>query len=82
MSMQNHYDEWCHFYDSLFEVHQNNYSHENGEDDHFMDGMGMMIRNSNNHNDDHGDIQYFHLMEDHERIDFVHLRPEEYHPEN
>ncbi|KAA3638946.1 MAG: hypothetical protein DWQ02_04420 [Bacteroidetes bacterium] len=74
------YDELYHEFDSMFDFHHENYSHENGFDDHRHEGGSMINMNNNccDHMDEHG---YDHNMETNEWMEELRLMHEPVHPE-
>ncbi|WP_420575436.1 hypothetical protein [Ekhidna sp.] len=60
------HDSLFHHFQNLYEEHHENYSHENGHDDHHhdTDGMHMGSNGMNGHDDQDG-----HHAEDHELMD-------------
>ncbi len=87
-----YYDGQIHANDSLYSMHHNNYSHENGWDDHQCCGMmGSGMGNQGNMgqtnymqhmNNEHGQTGMGHHEEDHEFMDSLMTEHEQYHPEN
>ena len=82
-----YYDGRYHFYDSLYNMHHNDYTHMNDWDDHQGGMGGMMGGNSGTttyamhmNNENHQNIN--HQIGDHYLMDSIHTAHEPYHPDN
>ncbi len=80
-----HYDEMFHQFDSLYNFHHDNYSHNNvGDDHHHVGDSGIMDHNGMM--DDHedymhgaGDHEYMHNSETHELMEELRKMHEDFH---
>jgi len=92
-SMGLYYDYHYHFHDSLFNMHDNHYSHSNGWNDHHNKIGGMMGQGRNsvgtigqssymNHMYNHNQQGMEHHIEDHYLMDSLLIAHQPYHPNN